>query len=134
MKCTMVESPDSFSGLTNPPYLQLSWSKRPSQRNCPFSSQILLTSSSHVFHESWIYELFSRNFKFRFLEGCQVSFSVMMNSYVVIWSVIFDRNLPWRKTKKENFVKKIHRFVDSGIVKTCDELDLSLVFSVCRSK
>ena len=74
MKCTMVESPDSFSELTNPPYLQLSWSKRPSQRNCPFSSQILLTSSSHVFHESWIYELFSRNFMLNFLEGSQYPF------------------------------------------------------------
>ena len=27
------------------------------------------------------------------------------------------------KQKRENFVKKNHRFVDSEIVKTCDELD-----------
>ena len=133
MKCTMVESPDSFSELTNPPYLQLSWSKRPSQRNCPFSSQILLTSSSHVFHESWIYELFPRNFRFYFLEGCQVSFSVMINTYIVI----FDRNrklLTCRKTKQRKFHEKNCSFVVSEFVKTCDELDLSLVFSVCRSK
>ena len=28
------------------------------------------------------------------------------------------------KQSKENFVEKIRRLVDSGIVKTCDELDL----------
>ena len=27
------------------------------------------------------------------------------------------------KQNKENFMKKIRKFVDSGIVKTCDELD-----------
>ena len=30
-----------------------------------------------------------------------------------------------QKENKDNFLKKIRRFVDSGIVKTCDELDRS---------
>jgi hypothetical protein len=49
-----------------------------------------------------------------------VSFPVMINSYIGI----FDLNrivLPCRKKKK---CGKIRRLVDSGIVKTCDELDL----------
>jgi hypothetical protein len=61
---------------------------------------------------------------FHFLEGYKVSFSVMINSSIGF----FDLNRkPFvylaEKQNKENFVKK--KFVDSGIVKTCDELDLS---------
>ena len=40
---------------------------------------------------------------------------------------IFDFNrklLSYRKTKQRIFLRK--KFVDSGIVKTCDELDLNL--------
>ena len=64
----------------------------------------LVTSSSHVFHESTI---FSRNDRYvSFLEGCIVSFSVMyhvmINSYISIYLV--------QKQNKENFVKKIRRF------------------------
>ena len=55
-----------------------------------------------------------------------MSFSVIMNSFIGMFDL--DRNfLPCKKTKnKENFMKKIRRFVDSAIMKTCDELDLSL--------
>ena len=73
------------------------------------SSSSLLTSSSHVFHESGIYEFFSRNSMFHFLEGCKVSFSVMINSYISI----FDLNrklLPCRKITQRNFPEKNRRF------------------------
>ena len=43
----------------------------------PVNSDNLITSSSYVFHESWIYEFFSQNFMFHFL-----SFFVMINSYI----------------------------------------------------
>jgi hypothetical protein len=39
--------------------------------------------------------------------------------------------IPGRKTKQRKFHEK--KFVDSGIVKTCDELDLSMTFSVALS-
>ena len=79
--------------------------------NCPlwqlfgtlFSAKIpyenLVTSSSHVFYESWMYDFFLQNFMFYFLQGCKVSFSVTINSYIGI----FDLNgklLPCRKTKQ----------------------------------
>ena len=51
-----------------------------------------------------------------------MSFSVIMNSYIGI----FDLNRNLERQNKENFVKKNRRFVDVGIVKTCDELDLCL--------
>ena len=41
----------------------------------------------------------------------------MTNTYVSTFDL--------RKKNKENFVKENSRFLDSGIVKTCDELDLS---------
>ena len=52
-----------------------------------------------------------------------MTFSTMMNSYIAI----FDLNrklLPCIKTKQRKFREKFRRFVVSGIVKTCDELDL----------
>ena len=51
-----------------------------------------------------------------------MSFSDMINSFIGF----FDLNrklLSWRKTKQRKFREKNRRFVDSGIVKTCDELD-----------
>ena len=59
---------------------------------------------------------------FHFLEGYKVNFSFMINSY----NGIIDLNrklLPCRKTKKVSW-KKFVNSLDSGIVKTCDELDL----------
>ena len=38
------------------------------------------------FHESCIYDFFSQNFMFYFLEGCKVSFSVMKQLYLHFWS------------------------------------------------
>ena len=35
----------------------------------------------------------------------------------------FDFNKKTSTLEKKNLVKKIRRFVDSGIVKTCEELD-----------
>ena len=58
------------------------------------------------FHESWIYEFFSQNFHFHFIEGSRVSFSVM-------YIGIFDLNrklLPCRKTKQRQFHEKFRRF------------------------
>ena len=52
-----------------------------------------------------------------------MSFSVMINSYIGIFN-LNRKLLPCRKIKHENFVEKIRRILDSGIVKTCDELDL----------
>ena len=45
----------------------------------------------------------------------------MIDSYIGIFDL--NRKLV-EKQSKENFVKKNRRFVYSGIVKTCDELDL----------
>ena len=61
----------------------------------------LITSSSHVFHESWINEstIFSTKFYVSFIGGCKASFSAMTNTYSI---GIFDLNrksLPCRKTK-----------------------------------
>ena len=77
------------------------------------------------FHESWIYKstsFFSRNFMFHILEGCKVSFSVTMNSYIGIFDLI-RKLLPCRKTKQRYFWEK--KIVHSGIVKTFDELNLN---------
>ena len=50
-----------------------------------------------------------------------MSFPVMINSYIDIFDL-------YRKQNKEICMNIfVHFFVDSGIVKTCDELDLSLV-------
>ena len=64
------------------------------------------------------------------LEGCKVSFSVMINSFIGI----FDHNrklLPCRKTEQRKFREK--NIVDSGIVKTSDELDLSVARCILSS-
>jgi hypothetical protein len=56
-----------------------------------------------------------------------VSFSVKISIYIGIFDL--DRKLlPRTKTKQRNFCeKKIRRFVDSGIVKICDGLDLCCI-------
>ena len=43
---------------------------------------------------------------------------------------LFWKLLTCRKQNKENFVKKIRRLVDSGFVKTCDELVIDLLETV----
>ena len=64
-----------------------------------------------------------------FLEGCKVPFSVMINSYIGILDINRKTPIPCRKTKQRKFrEKKIRSFVDSGIVKICDELDLFHAF------
>ena len=63
-----------------------------------FTSNELIT----CFHESWIYELFSRNFIFHFLEGCKVSISVIINSYIDIF-YLNRKILPCLKRKQEKF-------------------------------
>ena len=67
---------------------------------------------------------FSRNVKYvSFLVGCKVSFYVMIYSYIGIFYLKKNFYLV-EKQNKENFVKKLRRFVDSGIVKSCDEHNL----------
>jgi hypothetical protein len=63
-------------------------------------------------------------FMFHFLEGCKVSFSVMINSYIGMFD-LSRKYLPWKKTKQRKFCEKNSRFVVSEFMKTCDELDLS---------
>ena len=72
-------------------------------------------------------------FMFHFLEGCKVSFSFMSLWLTVILPFLISIEnfyLVWKQSK-ENFVEK---FVDSGIVKTCDELDLWLSFCLLSSE
>ena len=74
------------------------------------SVPLLLCSTSTInefitcFYESWIYEFSSRNFMFHFLEGCKVSFFVMINSYTY-WHFFYLKRkiLPCRKTKQRKF-------------------------------
>ena len=49
-----------------------------------------------------------------------MSFSVMINSYISALLTSVKNFYLVEKQNKENFAKKI---VDSGIVKTCDEVD-----------
>ena len=65
------------------------------------SSVYLLMSSSHVFHESWIQDIFSRNLIFHFFKtrspNCLFVLN-MINSSICIF--YFNRELlPFRKTK-----------------------------------
>lgn len=75
----------------------------------------LLTNPSHVFYESWIHE--ATNF---FQESSCFIFFVMLNRY----TGIFYSQYLLETQNKENLVKKVRTFVDSGIVKRCDELNL----------
>ena len=61
---------------------------------------------------------FFTKFYFSFFRVLQSYFFVIINSYIGTFDSIEKQN-------KENFVKKILKFVDSGIVKTCVELDLN---------
>ena len=75
--------------------------------------RFLLGTASPIFHKilygqvqnmfSWILNLqfFSRNFMFHFLEGCKVSFSVMINSYIGIFH-LNRKLLPCAKKKKKS--------------------------------
>jgi hypothetical protein len=49
--------------------------------------------------------------------------NIKMAPYIGIFDLI-RKLLPCRKTKQRKFREKFRRFVDLGIVKTCDELDL----------
>ena len=53
-----------------------------------------------------------------------MTFSVINNSYIGTFDSI-EKIYLVEQQNKENFVKKILKFVDSGIVKTCVELDLN---------
>ena len=59
-----------------------------------------------------------------------MSFSVIVNNIGIFDNI--RKLLPRRKTKRK-FLEKNRRFVESGIVKTCDEIDLSMTFSVALS-
>jgi hypothetical protein len=90
------------------------------------SSNEFITCFSRILNLR-IYEFFSQNFLFHFLETCKVFFSVMINSSIGI----FDHKrklLPCTKIKQRKFCEIFCRFVDWGIVKKCDELDLMLHF------
>ena len=83
----------------------------------------LIASSSHVFHESWINE--SANFFTKFLcfifRGLQsIFFSYDKHLYISAFLISIENLYLVEKQNKKNLW-----FVDSGIVKTCDELDLS---------
>ena len=78
-----------------------------------FKTKDLCTSSSHVFYEFCNYE--STNF---FHEFYLITF---------LRGRIFWLGSNYRNKSEENFVRKIYRFVDSGFVKTCDELVLDLL-------
>ena len=60
----------------------------------PSSYIRLLTSSSHDFNESWIYEVFSRNLMSHLLEGCKVS----LHLYRHFWSQLKTFILKEKKT------------------------------------
>ena len=53
-----------------------------------------------------------------------MNFSVISISYIGTFDSIEEFYLV-EKQNKENFVNRIRKFVDSGIVKTCVELDLN---------
>ena len=53
-----------------------------------------------------------------------MTFSVTNNSYIGTFDSI-EKFYLVEKQNKENLVKKIRKFLDSGIVKTCVELDLN---------
>ena len=95
------------------------------------SFSFILLTSSQVFHKSWIYDFFSRNFMFH-----KMSFLLcMINSYIKHKYIgILDLNrkllLPCKKTMKFSWIfYSVLRFVDSGNVKTCDEFNLCCHFS-----
>ena len=77
--------------------------------------------------ESTNLQFFLQNYMVRFLEGCKMSFNVMINCC----SGIFENFYLVEKQNKENFMEK---FVDSGIVKTCDELDLGSDLDICEAE
>ena len=66
---------------------------------------------------------------FHFLDGCKVSFCV-----ISAFLYLNRKLLPCRKTKQRKFREKIRRFVYSGIVKTCDELDLGSDLDICEAE
>ena len=89
------------------------------------STSSLLTNSSHVFLRILKLRNFFAKFYVSFFRRLQSVFSVMINSYIGM----FDLNrklLLCRKTKQRKFREKNSKIRRSGIVKTCDELDLCL--------
>ena len=62
--------------------------------------------------------------RYSYLEACSVFLYYDKQLYRHFWD-LNRKLLPWKKTKKKISWKE---FVDSGIVKTCDELDLRLSF------
>ena len=77
----------------------------------------------------------SRNFMLH--RGLQSVFLCHDGSYIVIF-FLNRKLLPCKKLNKEKFVRKNSRFVDSGIVKTCEEFDLKMARTrpsrKCQSK
>ena len=71
----------------------------------------LLTNSSHVFHESRLYEFFSRNFMFHFFRGLQgVFFCYASNSFISAFLILIENLYLVEKQSKENLVEKYRRF------------------------
>ena len=69
--------------------------------------------------------IFSRNLIFHFCRGVQAVFFRYDKQLYRHFDI--NRKLqPCRKTNQRKFREKNLRFVDSGLVKTCDELDLRL--------
>ena len=58
---------------------------------------------------------------FHFLEGCKVFFFAVISTKLLI---SLENFYLIEKQNNNFFAIKNRRFVDSGIVKTCDELDL----------
>ena len=61
-----------------------------------------------------------------FLEGCKVPFPIVIKQLLMLESFISkEKILPCKKTKQTKFREIYFRsFVDTGIVKICDELNL----------
>ena len=81
-------------------------------RSCQNSQTIdQCTCSSHVFTNfvSTNLQIFSRNFRFHFLEGWKVSFFVMITSYIGIF-YLNRKLLPCWKIKQRKFCEKNRRF------------------------
>ena len=72
--------------------------------------QFLITSSSHVFHESWIYDFFSQDFMFNSFGGLQRVFFCHDKTVLSAFLITIENFCLVEKQNKENFVKKIRRF------------------------
>ena len=80
----------------------------------------LLTSSSHVFRKPESMKTFHEILCFIF-RGLQSVFSVLWQTFILAFFISIENFYLVQKQNKENLLKK---YANSGIVKTCDELDL----------